>query len=97
MPTIASITSSLSRIEYGQNAVKIVYEDLKKYSKSSKLCQNRTNSRIETFENLIIKDVSFTYKNSNFQVLNKVNFNLKKNECIGIIGESGVGKPHSLT
>ena len=30
LPTIASITSSLSRIEYGQNAVKIVYEDLKK-------------------------------------------------------------------
>ena len=64
---------------------------IEKYSKSSKSCQNRTNSRIETFENLIIKDVNFTYKNSNLQVLNKVNFNLK-NECIGIIGESGVGK-----
>ena len=92
LPTIASITSSLSRIEYGQNAVKIVYEDLKKYSTSFKLRQNKTNNKIETFENLVIKDVNFTYKNSNLKVFNKVNFNLKKNECIGIVGESGVGK-----
>ena len=41
LPSIATITSSLSRIEYGQNAVKIVYEDLKKYSTSSKSFQNK--------------------------------------------------------
>ncbi len=92
LPTIASITSNLSRIEYGQNAVKIVYEDLKKYSVKSKFNQNKINDKIESFENLIIKDVNFTYKNSNLKVFNKINFNLKKNECIGIVGESGAGK-----
>ena len=97
LPSIATITSSLSRIEYGQNAVKIVYEDLKKYSKSSKLCQNRTNSRIETFENLIIKDVSFTYKIPNFEVLKKVKFNLKKNECMELLVSLVLEKPHLLT
>ena len=92
LPTIASITSNLSRIEYGQNAVKIVYEDLKKYSNKSKFNSNKIYNKLESFEHLVIKDVNFTYKNSNLEVFNKVNFNLKKNECIGIVGDSGVGK-----
>ena len=85
MPTIASITSNLSRIEYGQNAVKIVYEDLKKYSNKSKFNSNKINNKLETFENLIIKDVNFTYKNSNLEVFSKVNFNLKKMNVLELL------------
>jgi peptide/nickel transport system ATP-binding protein len=37
------------------------------------------------------KNVSKTYQNK-FQALTSVNINLKKGECVGIIGESGSGK-----
>ena len=90
LPTIASITSSLSRIGYGQHAVKKVYEDLEKYY--FKLKSNSGLNRVTNFENLIIKDVNFTYENSNLKVFENINFDLKKNDCIGIIGESGSGK-----
>ncbi len=90
LPTIASITSNLSRIGYGQNAVKKVYEDLEKYS--SKTTSNINQDKVSNFKSLIIKNVNFTYKNSNLKVFDNVNFSLKKNDCIGIIGDSGSGK-----
>ena len=96
LPTIATITSSLSRIEYGQNA-KIVYEDLKKYSTSSKSFHNKINNKIETFENLIIKDVNFTSQNSNLNIFSKVNFNLKKMNASELLVNLVLEKPHSLT
>jgi ABC-type multidrug transport system fused ATPase/permease subunit len=45
------------------------------------------------FENLIfINKVSYTYPNSKKIILNNISFKIKKNEFIGIIGKSGVGK-----
>ena len=41
---------------------------------------------------LEFKDVSFTYKNSNNKVLDRVNFKINKGECILLIGVSGSGK-----
>ncbi len=39
-----------------------------------------------------MKNISFKYKNSDIEVFNNINFDLEKNDCIGIIGESGSGK-----
>ena len=39
-----------------------------------------------------MENVNFSYKNSKVKVFEKINFNIEKNECIGIIGESGSGK-----
>lgn len=41
---------------------------------------------------LEFKDVSFTYKNSNNKVLDRVNFKINKGECILLTGVSGSGK-----
>lgn len=41
---------------------------------------------------LAFKDVSFTYKNSNNKVLDRVNFKINKGECILLTGVSGSGK-----
>lgn len=41
---------------------------------------------------LEFKDVSFTYKNSNNKVLDRVNFKINKRECILLTGVSGSGK-----
>jgi len=92
LPNISSITSNLNRIAYGQYAVKKVYEDLEIYSFKLKNSHNLVNNGPGSFENLIIKDVSFTYKNSNLKVFENINFDLKRNDCVGIIGDSGAGK-----
>ena len=46
-----------------------------------------------TFQNEIkFKNVFFKYSASSQYILNDINFNIKKNEVIGIIGETGSGK-----
>lgn len=46
-----------------------------------------------TFNNIIIfKDVNFKYLNADKDALNNINLEIKKGECIGIIGETGSGK-----
>ena len=92
LPTLASITSNLSRIGYGQFAVEKVYEDLEKYSNYSENYFNNKEIQDNNFKSLELKSVSFTYKNSNQEVFRNINFSLNKNECIGIVGESGSGK-----
>ena len=39
-----------------------------------------------------MEDLSFRYKNSKDKVFEKINFNIEKNECIGIVSDSGSGK-----
>ena len=38
------------------------------------------------------KDVSFTYKNTNKEILNNTSLNINKGDKIALIGESGIGK-----
>lgn len=46
-----------------------------------------------SFKNLIsLKNISFKYKKSNDHVFKNLNFTIKKNKFIGIIGHSGSGK-----
>ena len=92
LPTLASITSNLSRIGYGQFAVQKVYDDLAKYSHSSENYFKQDKILEKNFLSLEMKNVSFNYKNSKLEVFNNINFSLVKNDCIGIVGESGSGK-----
>lgn len=43
-------------------------------------------------ESLTLKDVCFRYINTQKEVLKHINIEVKKDECIGIIGETGSGK-----
>ena len=43
-----------------------------------------------------MKNISFKYKNSDIEVFNNINFDLEKNDCIGIIGNQVPEKLHLL-
>ena len=46
-----------------------------------------------TFEkNIRLKDVSFGYDENSLPAINKINIDIKKGDCIGIIGKTGSGK-----
>lgn len=49
-------------------------------------------SRPNLSGDIVFKDVSFTYKGRNFEVLKNINLTIKKGEKIGIIGKVGCGK-----
>jgi ATP-binding cassette, subfamily B, bacterial PglK len=92
LPSISLLVSSLSRINSGRYAVTKIVNDLN-YLKSTK---NNKIDNIEivtdNFESLKFKNINFSYQNATISVLENVNFELKKNDCIGIMGKSGEGK-----
>ena len=90
LPGISLITSNLNKIGHGSYAVKKVFDDLKKYSKLR--LSNDKNISNSQFESLELKNINFSYQNDKMLVFEDLNFKIKKNSCIGIIGESGAGK-----
>ena len=89
IPSVLRIVRSLQAIRFDSpvtDQLFISLKDLKPYKKN--LQQTDLN-----FSNTIqIKNLSFQYPNKERKILNKLNFEIKKGERIGIKGETGVGK-----
>ena len=92
LPSISIITTSLNRIGFVQYAVGIVSKDLKKYNRSKNITELDKYKSIEKIKSIKFENVSFKYKNSDKIIFKNINFSIKQNNCIGIMGESGVGK-----
>ena len=54
--------------------------------------ENGTKNFPDDFENLSVKNLSFTYPFSNAEILHNVSFSVKSGENIAIVGENGSGK-----
>ncbi len=89
MPSINKILASIQLIVYNLPVISLLYEEFKNIRGSTKISINRIEEL--EFENLEIKDLSFEYE-AGKPILNKVNFKIKKNEAVGIVGPSGTGK-----
>ena len=96
VPAFNGITSSLN----GISSLFISFNEIEKKLYSTKIMNNK-NLKIdhqdsfknnEKFESIELKKVSFEYEKENKLVLNSLDFKLKKNDNIAIIGESGSGK-----
>lgn len=94
---IFRLLSSLSRIILHGQSLKFYYPSfqaiIKEFQKfSEKQDKNDLNNKI-AFNNIIeIKNVSFSYSDDENKILKNVNFNIKKGDCIGIVGKNGSGK-----
>ena len=90
LPSISIISSSLVALKFSNYHVNKLYDFTSKLNNLDK--QHITNKRIsiKSFENLRISDLQFSYKN--ISIFNKLNFQIQKNEFIGLIGNSGSGK-----
>ena len=87
-PYLQKIFENWSSIAQHKYAVLSILNYSSKFEKSKK---NTYYPKPIYFENIKFKNVSFSYKN-NSQVLNKINFSIKKGEKIEIMGPSGTGK-----
>lgn len=84
---------------YHKSAIKVIYDQLDIADDIKKdLTKNVNFSKDLTFKNKIsIQNISFNYDKSNTDVLNNLNFEINKNESVGIIGSSGSGKSTLVT
>tara|TARA_B100000945_G_C20423960_1_gene619384 strand:- start:1068 stop:2816 length:1749 start_codon:yes stop_codon:yes gene_type:complete len=91
MPSTSIILNSILMIGYSQESLKIIYDDLKKL-KIDHSNKNKNFSEISTFQNIEFKNVNFGYPNAKNFVLTDINLKINKDECIGLIGDTGSGK-----
>lgn len=94
LPGISLIASSQSRISLGQYAVTQIINDIDQLkNKNLKISNIRNQNQFsDEFESLKFKNVNFFYNNTGIKVFENLNFDLKKNDCIGLKGKSGEGK-----
>ena len=92
LPGISLIASSQGRLSLGQYAVTQIVNDITHYKNYEEKNANQTEVVVNKFKDLKFKGVDFSYQNTGIVILKNINFELKKNDCIGIMGKSGVGK-----
>jgi len=94
IPSINRILTSLQSIKYFDAALDSLLTDLDptnlKLLKINKTSES--NNKIDFKEEIRFNNVFFNYSKLDKPVLKNVSLTIKKNEFVGIIGETGVGK-----
>lgn len=85
LPSVAN----LALIAIPINEAKVAFNRMYEFTSISK--EEKGNKKIETFNSLEIKNLSFRFAGRS-QLLKDINITISKNECIAIIGENGCGK-----
>ena len=87
-PSISKIITSAQTIKFGDVAINKV----SKYLDSEKYFDSQTKSKVKFEKQILLKIKKFNYPDSNITVLKNLEINIKKNQCIGVFGSSGIGK-----
>jgi len=91
LPSVSKILTSMQSLQYHSSSLKVLYPELSKAQRAGNIHKNR--SSILAFDKEIeFKNVSYRYSNNSRIILDDINLKIKKNSCVGIIGESGSGK-----
>jgi len=94
LPGSAVIIHSFNMLNYFNNAVLIIYNDVKKFKNPFVKREDKPLKHIKKilFKNLELKNIFFKYPSSKKYILKNISIKLKAKECIGIVGLSGSGK-----
>jgi len=84
---------------YHKSVIKVIYDQLNiSEDKDIIIKKDKINSNRFDFKNKIsVENISFGYEKSKLNVLKNINFEIKKNESVGVIGSSGSGKSTLIT
>lgn len=92
LPAANSISTNLSAIRYGRNAVSRLYDDYFDLVKSNKIKTSISSIQTSEFHNLSLRHVSFSYNGSANPDLVDISMDISSGKSIGIMGPSGSGK-----
>ena len=95
LPSVAKLISSFQILNFNKPAVKKVNEIFTEFELNSASKENNlinTTFNFENFSNIKLENLSYNYPNSNKKIFDNLNLVIKKNECIGLVGKSGIGK-----
>jgi len=89
LPSASLISNGILMIAYCTEPLNVIFKDLK----NNKIFKNIDHGKkLDSFQSIELKNVSFFYENSQNKILESVNLKLNKNEFVGFIGGNGSGK-----
>lgn len=89
IPSINKIIFSITHLKFYMPLSKVIIKDLNLKEHNFFLKQKKI---IKYNHEINIQNLSFSYNNTSNYILKNINLKIKKNEVIGIIGETGSGK-----
>ena len=95
IPSFSRILRNLQSIRFGWVSVEVLAKEM---SRNGNKPENRMpfgekkNDDLSFNHDLRLRDISFRYEQNGKELLREINFEVKKGECIGVVGESGAGK-----
>jgi ABC-type multidrug transport system fused ATPase/permease subunit len=105
LPSIGRISSNLNTITYNIPFLESAYQNVKKLKEEFKISDgaaigmnlseemgDASYASISFDNELVIKDVSWHYWNSERNILDHLTLSIRKGQSIGLIGQSGAGK-----
>ena len=95
-PSIFRIISSRQQIRVNKASVDYIYKEFN-YPKNNIeekkiIIPSENKNRLIFKEKINFRNVTFKYEKNKRPILDKINIDIKNNDCIGIYGESGSGK-----
>ena len=91
LPALQNIASSYASIKGSYSSLEVMMPDLKdieKITQNSKNIEKNINIR---FDSLFFEKINFSYSN-NKTIFKDANFKISKNQIVGLVGKTGIGK-----
>ena len=90
MPATISLINNIQHFDFSTASLYKIKADFISFEKNQNIVQEIENLKFEN--EIIFEDISYKYAQKNTFTLKNINFSIKKNSSIGIIGSSGAGK-----
>ncbi len=90
LPSMNRITSSIQTLRYCSSFIKTLESELMDIEKIIKF--KKSNKRLSFKNNLVVKNLTFKYPDTNKYILKSLNLEINKGSMVGIIGSTGEGK-----
>jgi len=90
MPALQQIYSGLTNLKFNRPAFETLVRDLS--NSMEEKVEQKTHARMPFKDKLEIRELNFSYENSDTKTLNKLNITVYPNTTVGIVGSTGSGK-----
>ncbi len=90
LPSINRIIVHFQQLRFRKPSLSLINNELKNQFSNKQTFKSQEDNKKIFIKNIHIKDLSFGYNKK--LILNKINLELKPNDVLGVIGETGSGK-----